>query len=317
MFKPALVFAGIVAALALVWLLRGTLPLIAIAIFYAIATWPLVRVIPAMVPRPLTVVTVNVGIAVVILAVSVALGPALVSHAASLASAFPGAAGNALAKLPPWASDGLLNALRQVETVPLSFSLLRSASAMLEALVLIPVLASYLQLDKERYEDALLGLIPPAEHARLKRALAGAAHAIGAFARGQILVSSIVGVMVFAVLLICRIPFAGSIALLTGVFDLVPYLGGIVAFLPSLAFAFVSGGLTKVLLVGVLLLATFQIEAQFLAPQIIGSRTRLFPSAVLIVLIIGTALFGIVGLYLAVPVTAACVAAFHVYMEDS
>jgi len=84
----------------------------------------------------------------------------------------------------------------------------------------------------------------------------------------------------------------------------VPYLGGIAAFLPSLLFSLTFGGVTRAIVVEILLLVVFEFEAQFLGPTIVGSNTRLAPSLIVIVLLSGTALFGVLGLFLAVPVTA-------------
>ncbi|MHB8463105.1 MAG: AI-2E family transporter, partial [Vulcanimicrobiaceae bacterium] len=137
---------------------------------------------------------------------------------------------------------------------------------------------------------------------------------VGGFVRAQVVVSALVGVLVYIVLAASGIKFAFIIALMTAVFDLVPYLGGIVAFIPSLLFALAAGGVTRALIVLVLLLAVFEFEAQVLAPQIVGARTGLAPSLVVVVLLIGGALFGIFGLFLAVPIAAgvaAAISAFH------
>jgi predicted PurR-regulated permease PerM len=69
--------------------------------------------------------------------------------------------------------------------------------------------------------------------------------------------------------------------------------------------ALAIGGIWKALLVGVLLIVVFEVEAQVLQPQLVGARTHLPSSVVVIALLLGGGLFGALGLYLAVPVAAA------------
>ncbi|HEV2260745.1 MAG TPA: AI-2E family transporter, partial [Candidatus Rubrimentiphilum sp.] len=183
--------------------------------------------------------------------------------------------------------------------------------AVIAAAILIPVLAGYFQLDARRYANALLTVVPRKWHPQTTAALAEVSRSVGRTIRGQVIVSSLVGVMVYVVLAALGIRFAAIIALLTAVCDVVPYLGGIAAFLPSLLFALTSGGVPRMVLVGLLLLAVFEFEAQFLAPQIVGSNTRLAPSLIVIVLLAGTALFGLLGLFLAVPLAAVVGAAIR------
>ena len=311
---------GILAScgvLLLAWLLRGILPIVALALLYAIVTWPLVKRLEPRLGRAAGIVLTHAAVAGAIAGIVFAAGPSLLAHAQSLAAALPETAARVFANLPQWLRNGVTTALQQVEAVPASLAVLRSASELTTSLVLIPVLAAYLQFDQNRYDDALFAVLPAVYHRPARRALDAAGAAVGGFVRGQLLVSAIVGALVYVVLLLCGIPYAGSIALLTGVFDVVPYLGGVVAFIPSLLFAATAGGVSQALLVGLLLLGVFEFEAQLLAPQIVGSRTSLPPSAILIVLLAGAALFGLLGLYLAVPFTAAAAAAVRAFTAES
>ncbi len=183
-------------------------------------------------------------------------------------------------------------------------SVLRSTSAILGAAVLVPVLATYLQLDAPRYLRALERIVPADRVEYVRETIADMYAVLDGFVRAQIVVSAIVGLLVFLALQLLGIPFALTIGVITAVVDLIPYLGGIAAILPSVVLALASGGFAKAAIVVVLILAIFEFEAQVLSPQLVGRRTRLPVSMVVLALLVGGELFGPLGLYLAVPVAA-------------
>lgn len=307
-------------ALAAAWMLRAVLPVIAIALLYAIVTWPLVKRFERRVTRSIAIMAVDVGIALALAGVAVLIGPAFFAQAQALAAALPHSIDAALRSLPSGIRENAAGAIAQLdvsfatisrEAIAASFALLRSASAIAAALIVIPVLAAYFQMDQQRYETMLFSALPEEHRARVRRALPAIAKAVGGFVRGQLVVSGIVGLLIYVVLLACGVPYAASIGFLTAIFDLVPYLGGVVAFIPSLLLALTAGGIGKAVLVAVLIAAVFELEAQVLNPQIVGSGTELPPSTVIVALLVGTALFGVLGLYLAVPFTAALGAAMR------
>lgn len=317
----ALVIAAILAvAVGLAWMLRAVLPIIAIALLYAIVTWPLVKRFERRLTRSIAIMAVDIGLALLVAGAVVLFGPALYAQAQQLIAALPQSISTVLHGLPLGIRENVASAIAQIdvsfanfsrEAISASFAVLRSASAIAAALIVIPVLAAYFQMDQQRYETMLFAILPEEERVRVRRALPAISKAVGGFVRGQLIVSGIVGVLIYAVLLVLGVQYAGSIAVLTAIFDLVPYLGGVVAFVPSLLLALAAGGIGKAVLVAVLIAAVFELEAQVLSPQIVGSGTQLPPSAVVVALLVGTALFGLLGLYLAVPFTAALSAAIR------
>ncbi len=275
------------------------LPIIALSVGYAILTWPLVRKIERFIPRGLAIAVIDAGIALIAAAIAYALAPLIYAQAqasiAALSQIGTGMLSNLDVNLASYAGQVLQTAV----------SLARSAVSFAAVAIIVPVLAAYFQVDAPRYERALFAVLPVRYHASAREAVTEISHLVGRFVRGQVVVSAIVGLLVYAVLRATGVPYSAVIALLTGVLDLVPYLGGIAAFVPSLLFALAYGGIGHAVLVGVLLLGVFEFEAQVLSPQIVGSNTGLPPSVVVMVLLAGSVLFGVLGLYIAVPVAAA------------
>jgi predicted PurR-regulated permease PerM len=90
---------------------------------------------------------------------------------------------------------------------------------------------------------------------------------------------------------------------LAGVFNLVPYLGVVIAITPSLLLA-LSQGWGQVLGVLVVFVAANQFEAHLLSPLVLARATQLHPATVIVAILLGASLLGLWGAVLAVPAAA-------------
>lgn len=286
------------------------LSIVALSIGYAIFTWPFVRALERYVPRALAITFIDTSVALALAGIAYVAAPALYAQAQASIAALSHIGTGMIARfdvnLANYAGQGL-----QAAAV-----LARSVASLAAVAFIVPVLAAYFQLDALRYERALLAVLPQHLHDTARRSLREISKAVGRFVRGQVLVSTIVALLVYVVLLATGVPYAGVIAFVTGILDLVPYLGGIAAFVPSLLFALAYGGAGHAAVVGLLIAAVFQFEAQVLSPQIVGSSTGLAPSVVVMALLAGSALFGVLGLYIAVPIAAAAAAVLRVVLNE-
>jgi predicted PurR-regulated permease PerM len=107
--------------------------------------------------------------------------------------------------------------------------------------------------------------------------------------------------------LVLGVPLAGTIAVVTFVTAYVPYIGAWTAGIFAFVLALGSQGLTDALILGVIVLLANGLLQNILQPFVFGAALSLNPLAVLIVTIGGGALFGMVGLTLAAPLTSAAV----------
>lgn len=127
--------------------------------------------------------------------------------------------------------------------------------------------------------------------------------AVGGFLRGQILITIILGILIYIGLTLSGVPLALSISFLAAVFNLVPYLGPVIGTLPAVLLGLTVSPLTALLALIVFVVVN-QIEAHLLSPLILGKSTDIHPVTVLISILIGVGFFGIVGALVAVPVAA-------------
>jgi predicted PurR-regulated permease PerM len=131
------------------------------------------------------------------------------------------------------------------------------------------------------------------------------------FFRGQILLSLVVGFIVFIATALLGLPGALVLGILAGVLEVVPNLGPVLALIPAVLVALVQGSnflpvsnvVFALIVVGVYVLIQ-QIENNFLVPRIMGHSLKLHPLFVLVGVVVGTSFAGLLGAFLAAPVLA-------------
>lgn len=164
-------------------------------------------------------------------------------------------------------------------------------------------LTIYLLLDLPRVGQSLLRAVPRPYQPLAEDLTGKLERSVGGYFRGQLVIALSVGVLVGLGLTLLRVPLALSLGVLAGVFNLVPYLGVVIATVPSLLLA---AGLGWPQTLGVVAVFTVvnQLEAHVLSPLVLGRATRLHPVTIVLAILLGARLFGLWGAVLAVPVTA-------------
>ncbi|MCA1742568.1 MAG: AI-2E family transporter, partial [Desulfovibrionales bacterium] len=137
---------------------------------------------------------------------------------------------------------------------------------------------------------------------------------IVAFFRGQILIGLIMGVLMAAGFSLVSLKFGAFLGLLIGILNIIPYLGSILGLLAVLPLAYMQdgGGLMLLLMVLGIFAAVQLVESYLLTPKIMGRSTGLHPLTIIIAILFwGKALGGILGMILAIPLTAFFVVAWR------
>ncbi|TVP77687.1 MAG: AI-2E family transporter [Gemmatimonadales bacterium] len=178
---------------------------------------------------------------------------------------------------------------------------LGAALAVLGYLVLTPVITFYLMRDWDRLVGRIRDLIP-ADRQDWIHFARDYDEGLGAYLRGQVLVSLSVGTMTAVGLLLVQFPYAIFLGAIVAVFNVVPYLGLVVSLIPALVIALTTGSVGASLLkVAVVYTVAQTIESAVIAPRIVGDSTGLHPVWILLAIATGGFFFGFVGLLIAVP----------------
>lgn len=136
---------------------------------------------------------------------------------------------------------------------------------------------------------------------------------MSAFFRGQVLIAFIMGILIGLGLTVVGVRFGFLLGFIAGMLNIIPYFGTIVGLGTILPTAFFQpgGGLITVALALCVFVAVQMLEGYFLTPKIMGGKTGLHPTVIIFsVFFWGIALDGILGMILAIPLTAFIAAAY-------
>lgn len=317
------------AFLLLLWLLNDVLLPFVVGIVVAYFLDPVVVRLQRM-GMSRTWATTSVTIIAVLLTVGVAMAilPPLFSQLQSLILSFPDYTVKLAARITP-----LIDPIRErLNLPPLSLHELQAELTqragqvlavagtvagklaqgglavfnLLALLILTPVVTFYLLRDWERLVDAIDGALPR-DHADTIRKLAHESNAaIAGYVRGQALVCISLGSIYAVGLSLVGLQFGLIIGLVAGAISFIPFVGTFVGAVMALGMALVQFppdwmGVVKV---AVVFVVGQMLEGNVLSPKLVGDRVGLHPVWIMFALLAGGALFGFVGVLIAVPVAA-------------
>jgi len=174
-------------------------------------------------------------------------------------------------------------------------------------LVIVPVVSVYLLLDWDRMIERIDSLLPR-DHAPVVRQLAGEIDAtLSSFIRGMGTVCLILGTYYAVALMVVGLQFGLVVGFIAGLVTFIPYLGALIGGALAIGLALFQfwGDWGSIGLVALVFVIGQVIEGNFLTPKLVGSSVGLHPVWLLLALSVFGAMFGFVGMLVAVPVAAA------------
>ncbi len=166
------------------------------------------------------------------------------------------------------------------------------------------IISVYVLFDKERvlrHSDKLLTAVVPQRGADYIRKICKMLNnTYSSFLSGQCIEALILGIFMFIVLIVFKIPYAALIAMLAAVLSFVPYLGPFIALAIGVLLTFIAAP-GKVILLVILYLAVQIVEEQLIYPHVVGGSVGLSPLLTLLAVIIGGNIFGLLGVLFFIP----------------
>lgn len=124
------------------------------------------------------------------------------------------------------------------------------------------------------------------------------------FIASQFLDAIVVGFLVTIAMSIMGIKYAPLLGFFIGLFNMIPYVGAIIAVAISAIITLITGGIGQAIWMLIVVIILQQIDANIINPNIIGQSLKVSPLLVIFAITVGGAYFGILGMFLAVPVMA-------------
>ncbi|WP_220739998.1 AI-2E family transporter [Leuconostoc miyukkimchii] len=167
-----------------------------------------------------------------------------------------------------------------------------------------PFILYYMLLDGHKFSGFISEKFPPQAKHSIQQLLRDISNQIAQYIRGQLGVAFAVTIMFSIGFTVIGLPYGILLALMAGLFNMIPYVGSILAQIPVWAVALIAGG-PKLLVLAIIVLAIEQpIEGHVIAPKILGEALSIHPVTVIVVLLSSGHIFGVLGIVLAVPTYA-------------
>jgi predicted PurR-regulated permease PerM len=329
--RIVLVVVCVAIVLYLLFLLRKPISWILIATFLAVALSPPVNALTRRMKRGLAITVVYLGLLLVPVLLIALIVPPLITEANNFAENVPAYADDVsqfvednerlrelnrdyditgkleeeAGKLPE-RLGGAAGTLRDI-----GFGIVNS----LFALITILVLTAFLLGSGPMWRDALIASRPADQQVRLRRSLENMASAVGGYVAGALTIALIAGVATYIVLTILGVPFKGPLAVLAGLFSLIPLVGATIAAVLIGVVTLFENFPTATIIWTVWAIAYQQLENHLIQPQIQKRTVKVHPFITIVAVLFGGTLLGVLGAIVAIPVAASIQILMREYVD--
>ena len=124
------------------------------------------------------------------------------------------------------------------------------------------------------------------------------------FISSQLIDAVVVGILTTIAMSIMQIKYAPLLGFIIGLFNIIPYVGAIIAVAIAIVITLITGGFSQALWMAIVVIILQQIDANIINPKIVGNSLKISPLLVMFAITVGGAYFGMLGMFLAVPVAA-------------
>ncbi|NCA86705.1 MAG: AI-2E family transporter [Clostridia bacterium] len=174
----------------------------------------------------------------------------------------------------------------------------------LGTLILVFIYVFFLLLYRNKLRKSLLRMVSDDQKERTNQIIAKSITVAKGYLAGRFILIIILSVFYIVGFLLLGVQYAIFVGIIAAVLSIIPYFGNIIGGAIALLFALVSGGGIGTLIgvVAVFVVSQF-LENNLLVPYVIGKKVELNPIVIIIIVILGGAVWGVAGMILAIPIT--------------
>jgi predicted PurR-regulated permease PerM len=321
----------VAVTLYLLWLLRKPISWLLIAVFLAVALSPPVNWLAKRMKRGLAITIVYLGLLLVPIMLIAAIVPPLITEANNFADNVPTYANDVTdyvqknKRLREIDQDYDITGQLEKEAKKLPNRLGGAAGTLRDvglgivnsvfALITILVLTAFLLGSGRTWIDAAIASRPPEQRERLRRSLDNMASAVGGYVAGALTIAVIAGIATYIVLAILGVPFKGPLAVLAGLFSLIPLVGATIAAVLIGIVTVFQDFPTATIVWAIWAIVYQQLENHLLQPQIQKRTVNVHPLITILAVLFGGTLLGILGAIVAIPVAASIQILLREYVD--
>jgi predicted PurR-regulated permease PerM len=316
--RIALAVAGTAIALYLLYRIRGVLQLLVLAVFLALALGPLVDFLSRRrMRRTIAILVVYLALFASLFLLGLVFVPPVVSQINAGVRQLP----TSITKLRKsrtfrkYDNKYKITAKLQSEARKLPSQLGKIAKKLsavtvgafsaITKLITVLALGFFLLRDGSQFANRLYRIRGPDQEERLRRLGADIYRSASGYVAGNIAISVIAGLVAYTALRVMGIPFAAPLAVLVGVFDLLPLVGATIAAIIVGIVTLFYNFPTDTIIWAIVVVVYQQVENNLLSPVVYRRTVQVPGVLVLLAVLIGATLAGVIGALLAIPIAAA------------
>jgi predicted PurR-regulated permease PerM len=183
------------------------------------------------------------------------------------------------------------------------------------ALITILVLTAFLLANGRAWTDRAIATRPPEQRERLRRSLDRMSAAVGGYVAGALTIAFIAGVATYIVLLILGVPFRAPLAVMAGLFSLIPLVGATIAAVLIAIVTLFENFPTATIIWVIWAIVYQQFENHVIQPQVQKRTVNVHPFITIVSVLFGATLLGVLGALVAIPVAASIQILFREYVD--
>jgi predicted PurR-regulated permease PerM len=184
------------------------------------------------------------------------------------------------------------------------FPFLSNSLEAIAGIIVVIFLTAYMAADPGLYREGLLALVPPRRRSKADALFDELGDLLHRWLIARLAAMVIVGLATYGALALLGIPAAGSLGLIAGLLEFIPFVGPIAAAVPAVAMALVAAP-TKALYVIILFTVLQQLEGNLLTPLLMKNRLDVPPAITIVAVAALGLVFGVLGMLIAEPLSAA------------
>jgi predicted PurR-regulated permease PerM len=329
--RIVLVVVCVAVVLYMLWLLRKPISWLLIAIFLAVALSPPVNWLARRMKRGLAITVVYLGLLLVPVLLIALIVPPLITEANNFADNVPRYADDVTefvqknkrlrelnedyditgkleeeAKKLPNRLGGAAGTLRDI-----GFGIVNS----LFALITILVMTAFLLGSGRTWTDAFIASRPAHQRERLNRSLQNMGGAVSGYVAGALTIAMIAGIATYIMLLILGVPFRGPLAVIAGLFSLIPLVGATIAAVLIGIVTLFENFPTATIVWVIWAIVYQQLENHIIQPQIQRRTVNVHPFITIVAVLFGATLLGVLGALVAIPIAASIQILLREYVD--
>lgn len=183
-------------------------------------------------------------------------------------------------------------------------------------IVLIPFITFYFMKDGEYLAEKIKMIIPSNMRETCITTWYRIDMVLKRFIRGELLIALIVGILTGVGMYIIGVRFSAILGIIAGITNIIPYLGPFIGVIPCAIIAFLQSPLLALNALLVFFIIQ-QLEAGVISPKIVGKCVRLHPITIIFIILLWEKVFGVWGMFFAVPVTSILIEIFNTILNNN